>query len=241
MLGFVDKEMTGKVFIENYEGKNNSPSRYAAWGELGLYRNLSTIWVTPTRGTCSTRVAFSWMNVMGAPNAGLAKMCIEGFEVGKAYNEAITQILSNPALSKFQYLLTVEEDNTPPADGLLKLYKGIQHYDVVGGLYWIKGEGGAPMIWGDPKEPNTFIPQTPLPDTLQECNGLGMGFTLFRLDMFKNPGFEFGQWFKTVNDKSNFMTQDLYFFQKAKKLGYKFACDTSCKVGHYDQSNSTIW
>lgn len=233
--------MSGKIFIENYEGLNNAPERYRAWSELGLYKNLSTVWVTPTRGTCSTRVAFSWMNVMSAPNSALAKMCVEGFEVGKAYNEAITSILTNPALSKFQYVLTVEEDNCPPPDGLLKLYKSIQEYDVVGGLYWIKGEGGAPMIWGDPKEPGTYVPQPPVKDSVQPCNGLGMGFTLFRLDMFRNPGFEFGQWFKTIGEKGSFMTQDLYFFQKAQQLGYKFACDTRVRVGHYDQTSGQIW
>lgn len=233
--------MTGRIFIENYEGKNNSPERYQAWASLGLYRDLSTVWVTPTRGTCSTRVAFSWMNVMGPPNAPVAKICVEGAEVGKAYNDAIIQILTAPSLSKFKYLLTVEEDNTPPPDGLIKLCESIQKYDAVGGLYWIKGEDGAPMIWGDPKEPGTFIPQPPQKDTLQECNGLGMGFTLFRLDMFRNPGFEFGKWFQTVGDGGAYMTQDLYFFDKAQKLGYKFACDTRVKVGHFDQANNMIW
>ncbi len=233
--------MTGKIYIENYEGQNNSPERYRSWGDLGLYKNLNTIWVTPTRGVCGTRVAFSWMNVMGAPNSALAKMCVEGFEVGKAYNEAITQILSNPQLNKFEYLLTVEEDNTPPPDGLLKLYKAIQNYDAVGGLYWIKGEGAPPMIWGDPKETGTFVPQPPVENTVQECNGLGMGFTLFRLDMFRNPGFEYGQWFKTVAEGNNYMTQDLYFFKRAKELGYKFAVDTSCRVGHYDAGMGVIW
>lgn len=233
--------MSGKIFIENYEGLNNSPERYRAWGDLGLYKNLNTVWVTPTRGTCGTRVAFSWRNLMGPPNSCLAPMCVEGFEVGKAYNEAITAILSNPQFSKFEYLLTVEEDNTPPSDGLLKLFKGIQKFDVVSGLYWIKGEGGAPMIWGDPKEPGTFVPQPPQAETLQECNGLGMGFTLFRMDIFRNPGFEYGQWFKTIGEKGQYVTQDLYFFLKAKELGYKFAVDTSCKVGHYDQLGGLIW
>jgi hypothetical protein len=233
--------VTGKIFIENYEGVHNTPERYKAWGNLGLYKNLNTVWVTPTRGTCGTRVAFSWINVMNPPNSCVAKMNVEGFEVGKAYNEAIVAILANPHLAKFQYLLTVEEDNCPPSDGLLKLFESIQKYDVVGGLYWIKGEGGVPMIWGDPKEPGTFVPQTPIQDSLQECNGLGMGFTLFRLDMFRNPGFEFGNWFKTVGEKGEYKTQDLYFFERAQKLGYKFACDTRVRVGHYDQLSGVIW
>lgn len=232
--------MTGKIYIENYEGKNNSPERYSAWHQLGLYKNLNTVWVTPTRGRCFTRVAFSWQSIMGAPNAALAKLCVDGFEVGKAYNEALVQILTNPQLSKFAYLLCVEEDNLPPADGFLKLCTAIQNYDAVGGLYWIKGEAGVPMIWGDPKEPGTFVPQPVLPNSLQECNGLGMGFTLFRLDMFRDKGFEFGQWFKTVGEKTEYMTQDLYFFKRAKELGYKFAVDTSCKVGHIDD-DGVIW
>lgn len=233
--------MTGQIFIENYEGKLNTNERYEKWKELGLYKNLSTIWVTPTRGVMGTRVAFSWMNVMGGFNQSLCRMCIEGYEVGKAYNEAVKQILSNPALSKFTYMLTVEEDNTPPPDGVLKLYESIQEYDVVGGLYWTKGEGGVPMIWGDPSEPDTYIPQAPKKDAVQQCNGLGMGFTLFRLDMFRNPGFEFGQWFQTIGEIGKVMTQDLNFFQKAAKLGYKFASDNRCKVGHYDSTNGIIW
>tara|TARA_R110000868_G_C10840093_1_gene759993 strand:+ start:265 stop:966 length:702 start_codon:yes stop_codon:yes gene_type:complete len=233
--------MTGKIFIENYEGKNNTPERYEQWSKLGLYRNLSTIWVTPTRGTCSTRVAFSWMNVMGASNTALAKMCIEGFEVGEAYNQALVSILSNPALAKFQYMLTVEEDNTPPMDGLLKLYESIAEYDVVGGLYWTKGFDGVPMIWGDPKDKDSYVAQPPIENTLQQCNGLGMGFSLFRLDMFKNPGFEFGKWFKTIDEKGKSMTQDLYFFRRAAELGYKFACDTRVKVGHFDINTGEIF
>lgn len=233
--------MTGSIYIENYEGKLNTEARYEAWKELGLYRNLSTVWVTPTRGVMGTRVAFSWMNVMGGFNQPLCRMCVEGYEVGKAYNQALIQIFTSPALSKFKYMLTVEEDNTPPADGVLKLYQSIDKYDAVGGLYWTKGEEGVPMIWGDPKEPYTYVPQPPIKDTVQECNGLGMGFTLFRLDMFKDKGFEFGNWFKTVTEIGQVMTQDLYFFKRATELGYKFACDTRVKVGHFDVNSGTIW
>jgi hypothetical protein len=61
------------------------------------------------------------------------------------------------------------------------------------------------------------------------------------MEMFRNPGFEFGQWFETIGDGKNFMTQDLYFFKRAQELGYKFACDTRVRVGHYDQGSGIIW
>ena len=230
-----------KIILENYEGRLNVDRRYEEWKAFGLYKNLATVWVTPTRGTCGTRVAFSWMNVMGGFNQPLVKICVEAYEVGQAYNNAVNTILSNPALAKFPYMLTVEEDNTPPPDGIIKLYDSIQHYDVVGGLYHTKGEGGVPMIWGDPKEPNTYVPQAVVPDTLQQCNGLGMGFTLFKTEIFRNPGFKPGEWFKTIGDTSGAMTQDLFFFQKAATLGYKFACDNRVKVGHFDINSGVIW
>lgn len=231
--------MSGKIFIENYEGKHNSPERYAEWAELGHYKNNDTIWVTPTRGKCFTRVAFSWCNVIAAPNSKLVRMCIEGYEVGEAYNQALIQILSTPILASFKYILCVEEDNTPPSDGLLKLIQSIQKYDGVSGLYWLKGPDGCPQIWGDPKEPFTYQPQ-PIREEVQEANGLGMGFTLFRLDMFRNAGFQFGKWFKTFAEGSQVSTQDLYFCKRAAELGYKFAVDCRVKVGHVDDEG-VIW
>jgi hypothetical protein len=156
-------------------------------------------------------------------------------------------VLENADLSAFKFILTLEEDNAPPADGLIKLYESIDTYDAVGGLYWTKGESGQPMCYGDPTVmPLNFIPQIPQPDTVTPCNGLGMGFTLFRTEMFKDKRFDYGNWFKTkqevVPGKGTYvMTQDLWFFQKARELGYKFACDSRVKVGHYDAAAQLMW
>ena len=47
-------------------------------------------------------------------------------------------------------MLTVEQDNLPPQDGIMKLYESIEEgFDVVSGLYWTKGDAGQPMIYGD--------------------------------------------------------------------------------------------
>ena len=241
--------MRTQIIIENPAGINNTLERYQEWNKLGSYRNLSTAWVTPTRGVMGTRVAFTWMNVMGGFNQPLVKMIAEGYEVAQAYNQIIIALLADPTFSKYQYLLTVEEDNMPPREGVIRLYETIQHYDVVGGLYWTKGKdefghgAGVPMIYGKIDDPKDFTPcKILVPNNeIQECNGLGMGFTLFRMDMFRNPGFEFGQWFKTITENGEVMTQDLYFARNAKKLGYKFACDTRVKVGHYDHVTGEVF
>jgi len=212
------------------------------------YENLSTVWVTPIPEDppmVPAKVVFqSWLNLMMPMNQLVFRLPVVGMEVGDAYNQAVEIILAHPQLSRARYMLTVEWDNLPPPDGLLKLYESMKKFDVVGGLYWTKGELGQPMIYGDPKVmPRNFIPQLPLPDSLQPCNGLGMGFTLFKLAIFKNLA---KPWFKTLQEfdpqqGAKAATQDLYFFQNAAKEGYKFACDTRVKVGHLDVTSGQVW
>jgi len=220
---------------------NNTPEKYERYRELGHFRNLSTIWITPTRGMIPARVVPSWMSLIGGFNSALARVFCIRQEVGHAYNNAITQVLSTPGLKDFPYILTVEEDNTPPADGLIRLFESIQEYDAVSGLYWCKGEDGVPHIWGDPAKPFTYAPQKVIPNSLMRVNGISMGFALWRTEMFKDNRFEFGNWFKTCGEKGGVMTQDLYFCKKAAELGYKFAVDTRVKVGHLDVPNDVIW
>ena len=153
-------------------------------------------------------------------------------------------VLGNEQPAKFKYLLTLEEDNLPPPDGLLKLYESIDEFAAVGGLYWTKGEGGQPMIYGDPKAVLSFQPQQVQVDTVQECNGLGMGFTLFRIEDFQE---EDKPWFKTVQEwdpqtrACRHGTQDLYYFANLRKRGLRVACDTRVKVGHLDVREGMVW
>lgn len=213
--------------------------------EGNTYRDLSTIWITPTRGTLKPRVVSAWMAMIRPMNQPfLGPLFIEHAEVGDAYQKSFEMILDNPELSKWKYILTVEEDNLPPQDGVMKLYESIEEgYDCVAGLYWTKGEGGQPMIYGNPAVmPRNFVPQIPQPDTLQHCNGLGMGFNLWRIDSFKGKLKGMPRpWFRTVQEKNAQFTQDLWFYNEAAKFGYKVACDTRVKVGHLDVNTGIVW
>lgn len=208
------------------------------------YRDLSTIWITPTRGSLKARVVSSWMALMRPMNQPfVGPLFIEQDEVGVAYQKAFDMVLDHPDLSKWRYVLTVEEDNLPPSDGLMKLYESIEEgYDCVAGLYWVKGPAGQPMIYGDVNVmPRNFVPQIPRVDSLQPCNGLGMGFNLWRIESFKTKLKDMPKpWFKTVQGKGGQFTQDLWFYNEAAKFGYKVACNTSCKVGHLD-NEGIVW
>lgn len=220
------------------------------------YKDLSTIMVVPTRGVIPVRVVQSMLGLICPMNQKFFRLFIEKYEVGDAYNIAVEQILNHPDLSKWKYLLCWEEDNIASPDSFIRLIRAFEEksdlgnsVDVVGGLYWTKSSPTSevwsqPMIYGDPRVmPRNYIPQVPKIDTLQECNGLGQGFTLFKLDQFKKVP---KPWFITVQSYTPgagvaLGTQDLQYFSKASGYGLRFACDTRVKIGHLDVNTGDVW
>lgn len=200
----------------------------------------------------------SFKRLIKPMNVPVIEMMINGYEVGDAYNLAVDTILSNPGTKDFKYMLTVEWDNIVPfipnSQGpLMMLYEDIEKgFDVAGGLYWTKGQPSLPLIYGDPKETRKAkagmfkvrFDWRDKPEGPIECNGLGMGFTLFKLDIFRDKRMT-KPYFKTLQENTEnsqkVYTQDLFFFEKARELGYKVAVDTRIKVGHLDFKSGIIY
>jgi hypothetical protein len=236
--------MTPEILMADYRGTHNSADQTDRLTRAGSYQDLSTVCIVPAIAPIHPKVVLSWMSMMTPMNQKFTRIFMMNMEVGAAYNAAIEGILANPELSKWKYVLTLETDNMPPPDGLLKLYESIKNYDAVGGLYWVKGELGAAMIYGDPKVmPKNFIPQIPRAGEIQPACGLGMGFTLFRLSMFKKLP---KPWFKTLQEYTpgvgvSAFTQDLYFFDYAGREGFRFASDNRVLVGHFSAEEDRAW
>lgn len=241
--------MTPQIIAPDY-GKHNQMLDEAIrrLDYSGVYKDLSTIIVIPALETIPSKCAASMMNLMSPPNQKVFKMWALGMEVGEAFSQTIQNILNHPDLSKYKYILTFEIDNAPEADGLLKLLRRAEahpEFACLGGLYWTKGFDGVPQIWGDPKDTINFRPQKPIQGQVVECCGTGMGFNLWRLDMFKDERLR-RPWFKTLADNGGIMTQDLYFWSDARKYGYRCAVDCDVLVGHYDVNGTfgtadTMW
>lgn len=210
----------------------------------GSWRKQRIVVILPAADLIPAKVALSHWNLAFPPNNGVVRMLALGMEVGDAYSTAIEGVLAHPDLSQWEFLLTIEHDNCPPGDGVLKLCEQMEahpEFSCIGGLYFTKGEGGCAQIWGDPKDPVlNFRPQ--LPDQnggLVECCGTGMGFNLWRISMFKDQKLR-KPWFHTQKE-NGVSTQDLYFWADARKYGYRCAIDCSVKVGHLDYSTDIVW
>lgn len=199
----------------------------------------------PAADMIPAKVALAHWNLLFPPNQGVARILALGMEVGDAYSTAIGQVLEHPDLGRWEYLLTIEHDNAPPADGVLRLLERMEEHPelaCIGGLYFTKGPGGVPQIWGDPKDPVlNFRPQPPDPaGGLVECCGTGMGFNLWRLSLFKDEKLR-KPWFKTLAGKEGIGTQDLAFWGDARKHGYRCAIDCGVRVGHFDHAADVMW
>lgn len=212
--------------------------------EGATWKKARTVCIMPAAAMIPTKVAMSHWCLMTPPNQPFFRMAALGQEVGDAYSNGIEEILANPELSQWEYLLTIEHDNTPPPDGLIKLVKRMDahpEFACIGGLYWTKFESGVPQIWGDVTDPVlNFRPQPPRPGELVECYGTGMGFNLWRLSMFKDERLQ-KPWFRTIADATGVGTQDLSFWADARKYGYRCAVDCDVLVGHYDHQSGINW
>lgn len=208
-------------------------------------RDLSTVIVVATRG--GKAFTARWVNglhslVRPMNQRVIGPLFMEGFEVGVAYNLAIEQIMATPYMASCKYLLCWEDDVIPQPDALLKLYENIEEYDVVGAIYWTKGEGGQPMIYGAKGGELEFRPQVPN-GGLHECNGTGMGFTLFQMDQFKKvpkPWFETQQKWDPATGIA-LGTQDLNYYAKLLKAGGRIAVDCNARAGHLDSETGILW
>lgn len=213
------------------------------WVRGNTYRDLSTVVLIVTKGMVPARVVQAWLSLIHPPNQRVQRVVIEGHEVGLGYQEGVRAILGDPHLRTFKYVFTLEEDNLPPPDAMLRLYESITDYDIVGGLYWMKAEGGTPVCFGDPQASEFNVrPVVPPPNTVMPVTMIGLGCTLWRTDVFRTVP---EPWFQTVVDYDEAtggtcMTQDVPFFAEAWKRGLRVGVDSRVRVGHMS-ADGTIW
>lgn len=213
----------------------------------GTWKRQRVVALLPAGKSIPTRVAISHRNLITPPNQPCIWQACEGDEVGIAYSRMVDGILAHPELSTWEYVLTIEHDNLVPPDGLLNLIKAMEEhpeYAAISALYWTKGESGVPQIWGDPTDPVlNYRPQAPTPDNVVECCGLGMGFVLHRMSMFRELAEKKLErpWWKTLAGIEGTGTQDLYFWQRARPLGFRCAVDCRVMSGHLDPGTGIVW
>lgn len=218
------------------------------------YKDSSTVIIIPTRGMIHHRVVSAWQALIAPMNQKRALLFASGHEVGQAYNAMVAMVLAHPELSKWRYIMTLEDDNLPPPDAHIRLLESIEwgSYDAISGLYFTKGDVNMPMAYGDPDEYARtgqlgFAPRDVkaalAAGQIMKVNGIAMGCALWKMDLFRTIP---APWYVTLNDLVPGkgivgMTQDLELCSKAVRLGKRFAVDLRVKVGHLDINSGVVF
>ncbi|MCX7928846.1 MAG: hypothetical protein N2558_04155 [Patescibacteria group bacterium] len=245
--------MVNLIFADQnlYQGKLNSEieKQIHRLKKAKSSKDLSTICIIPHSGILHTRAIQNWFYLAAGMNQKFIPMLVYGKDKAEVFNRVISEIIKNPTLSNFRFILTMHENSVPPPDGLQKLYENTNKYDVIGGLIWNAGiEKVFPLAFGCPnKIPADFIPIAVKNNKIIPCLGLSFGFTLFKTKIFKDKRIEF-PWFNSENltientyNPSKSLIPNMRFFEKIKLLGYKVCCDTRVRVGNYDYTSEIVW
>jgi cellulose synthase/poly-beta-1,6-N-acetylglucosamine synthase-like glycosyltransferase len=218
----------------------------------------STVIACPTRGMIHCIVVDAWNRLIKPANQKWSFLFCSGAEVGDAYNRMLEHILQHAQLGRYKFMLTLEDDNIPPPDAMVKLLKTLRdhpEFDAVSGLYRRKTDPYDPLLCGTPsrfaetgelefglRDPEEQIKA----GELIEVNGIPMGCALWRMDLFREID---PPWYVTVNEHVKMngklmggrnMTQDLAFCEKARRAGKRFAVNCAVRVGHMDLDSQTV-
>src|SRR4051812_38303904 len=164
------ERMKPELIIQDFAGAHNSDlnKTTARLIKGASWKKQRIVVIIPSADLIPAKVALSHWNLAFPPNNGVVRILAQGLEVGDAYSSAIEQVLAHPELSQWEYLLTIEADNCPSGDGVVKLVERMDAHPelaCIGGLYFTKGEGGVAQIWGDIQDPVVnFRPQPPDPN-----------------------------------------------------------------------------
>lgn len=156
--------------------------------------------------------------------------------IAEARNEIVEYALAQGA----NYIYWLDDDVIPPPDAFMKLYR--HHKDIVNGVYWSKSNPPMPLLFrGHLQGPywNWHV------GDLIEIDAAGNGLTLVKTDVYRKISETVGgPWYSTeyasfpgVKASGFNNTEDLYFYWKAKRAGYKIWADTSVQAFHYDKTN----
>ena len=165
---------------------------------------------------------------------------MELFVLDKPIAEARNTIVEYGLEKNVDYIFFLGDDVIPPGDAIIKLHS---HRDpLVTGVYWTKGYPTHPYIWrgGGFKGPYTDW-------KLGEYFSVeyaGVDCLLASTEVFKNvkpPWFSTKWNFYEGQPPPGHITEDFYFYKKAKTAGFELMCDSTVQCLHEDRESGELF
>lgn len=194
----------------------------------------------PSFGTVSTH----FMQARNGQQFPLVSSSIDKVVLNKPIADARNEIVQFALDHDANYIYWLDDDVIAPGDSFLKLWR--HQKDIINGVYWSKSNPPMPLIFrGHLEAPylNWHV------GDLIEIDAAGNGLTLVKTDVYRKIEKDLGgPWYSVeygsfANQKESGFnnTEDLYFYWKAKKAGYKIWADTSVQAFHFEKNSGVMY
>jgi len=224
--------------------------------DTGSHKRSHVMMCIPTLGMVSIRFMFAAMRMQMPMNGQVFQHIIEGMEVGKARNKAVEDLMTLKKEERPEYLFFLGDDMIPEWDAFVKLYETMEEeqWDMLTGMYYLKGEPPTPLIWRDDHVGRMKAGIDFTVGDRVRVDLTGLDFTLIRVSLLEKIE---SPWFKTGPSSYQEMydvlephinpggfvshTEDAWFMQKAKKFKAKIGVHTGVRVSHLDVNSGSIY
>jgi SAM-dependent methyltransferase len=207
---------------------------------MGKTFGVNVVIGIPSFGMVSTM----FYQAMKGQQFPLVSSAFDKIVLNKPIAEARNEIVQFALDQGSNYIFWVDDDVIPPPDAFLKLYN--HRKDIINGVYWSKSNPPMPLIFRNHLEGPYWDWHI---GDLIEIDAAGNGLTLVKTDVYRTISEKIGgPWYST--EYSSFKgatasaannTEDLYFYWKARKAGFKVWADTSVQAFHYEKNSNVLY
>lgn len=207
---------------------------------MGKTVGVNVVVGIPSFGMVSTYFLQSRM----AQQFPLVSSAIDKIVLNKPIAEARNEIVEYALEQGANYIFWLDDDVVAPGDAFLKMFN--HQKDIVNGVYWSKSNPPMPLLFRNHLEGPYW--DWHVGDFI-EIDAAGSGLTLVKTDVYRKIRDEIGgPWYSTeyssfqgVSSSPSNNTEDLYFYWKARKAGYKIWADTSIQAFHYEKNSQVLY
>lgn len=199
----------------------------------------------PSFGMVSTY----FMQARNGQQFPLVSSSIDKIVLNKPIADARNEIVQFALDQEANYIYWLDDDVLAPGDAFLKLWR--HQKDIINGVYWSKSNPPMPLLFRGHLQGPYWKWHV---GDLIEIDAAGNGLTLVKTDVYRKIEKEIGgPWysvdygsFPSQRTDSNPTTpvnntEDLYFYWKAKRAGYKVWADTAVQAFHYDKNSNIMY
>lgn len=162
---------------------------------------------------------------------GKVDKTIVAFQIGSLVYTSRNDLAQIAIKQGCDYIFWLDSDMMFPPDALTRMFKSLEHGDIVSGLYFRRVAPFTPVIYDKLDIDDTgchYTEPKEIPDGIFEVAGCGFGCVLMPTDIMIDVIEKYGSPFTPING----IGEDLSFCWRARQLGFKIVCDPDIPLGH---------